>query len=84
MKRALPLIPLAGWVFLLSGLVRPYRSRLLRLIFWVDVVLSVGAHAAQIPAALRVAQPLGHSRRHVIVSTMIYGATWWRPLRRQP
>ncbi|RMI35348.1 hypothetical protein [Nocardia stercoris] len=83
MTRALRLIPLAGWAFLLAGLVRPYRSRVLQLIFWVDVVLSVGAHAAQIPAALRVAEPLGHSRRRVVVSTMIYGATWWRPLRGQ-
>jgi hypothetical protein len=80
--RALRLIPLAGWVFLGYGVLRPLRSRWLRAVFWIDVVLSVGVHSAQIPAARRAAAPLGYSRGRIAAMTLLFGATWWRTLDR--
>ncbi|WP_280342099.1 hypothetical protein [Nocardia neocaledoniensis] len=77
---ALRSIPVFGWAFLLLGLVRPFRSRLLRVAFWIDVVLSVGVHAAQIPAARRVAAERGIAPGRAAVMTMLLGATWWKTL----
>lgn len=80
---ALRAIPLAGWAFLAYGLVRPLRSPLLRAAFWIDVSLSVGVHAAQIPAARRAAAPLGYSGARTAAMTLVFGATWWRGLDRR-
>ncbi|MFE1595932.1 hypothetical protein [Nocardia sp. NPDC058705] len=77
---ALRSIPVIGWVFLIVGVVRPFRARWLRVAFWIDVVLSVGVHAAQIPAARKVAAERGISGRRAAVMTMLFGATWWKTL----
>ncbi|MFD4352257.1 hypothetical protein ACFWPX_06840 [Nocardia sp. NPDC058518] len=77
---ALRSIPVVGWVFLIVGVVRPFRAKWLRVAFWIDVVLSVGVHAAQIPAARKVAAERGISGRRAAVMTMLLGATWWKTL----
>ncbi|MGW6425650.1 hypothetical protein ACWF82_23515 [Nocardia sp. NPDC055053] len=77
---ALRSIPVFGWAFLVLGVIRPFRSPLLKAAFWIDVVLSVGVHAAQIPAARRVATERGISARRAAVMTMLFGATWWKTL----
>ncbi|MFC4125380.1 hypothetical protein [Nocardia rhizosphaerae] len=77
---ALRSIPVFGWAFLLLGVLRPFRSRLLKVAFWIDVVLSVGVHAAQIPAARRVAAERGIAPGRAAVMTMLFGATWWKTL----
>lgn len=77
---ALRSIPVIGWVFLIIGMVRPFRARWLRVAFWIDVMLSVGAHAAQIPAARKIAAERGISGRRAAVMTMLLGATWWKTL----
>jgi uncharacterized protein YhhL (DUF1145 family) len=77
---ALRSIPVIGWIFLIVGVVRPFRARWLRVAFWIDVVLSVGVHAAQLPAARKVAAERGISGRRAAVMTMLFGATWWKTL----
>ncbi|MFD3591847.1 hypothetical protein ACFWU5_03905 [Nocardia sp. NPDC058640] len=80
---ALRAIPVIGWIFLIVGVVRPFRGRVLRVAFWIDVVLSVGVHAAQIPAAREVAAVQGISAKRAAVMTMLFGATWWKTLDRR-
>ncbi|WP_227983515.1 hypothetical protein [Nocardia spumae] len=76
---ALRLVPIAGWLFLLAGpVIATSGRRWLRTLWWIDAVLSVGVHAAQIPAALRAAEHSGRSRLHTAVMTQIFGLTWWR------
>ncbi|MFC8380646.1 hypothetical protein [Nocardia sp. NPDC057272] len=77
---ALRSIPVIGWIFLIVGVVRPFRARWLRVAFWIDVALSVGVHAAQIPAARKVAAERGISGRRAAMMTMLLGATWWKTL----
>lgn len=74
----LRLIPIAGWLYLLAGPKVLGRSPLLRTLWWIDAVLSIGVHAAQIPAALRATAGSGRSRLHTAVMTQLFGLTWWR------
>ncbi|MFE7722459.1 hypothetical protein ACFU44_25840 [Nocardia rhizosphaerihabitans] len=77
---ALRTIPVLGWAFVILGMVRPFRSRLLKIAFWIDLALSVGAHLAQIPAARRVAAERGIGPGRAAAMTMLFGATWWKTL----
>ncbi|WP_199195658.1 hypothetical protein [Nocardia sp. MDA0666] len=76
---ALRSIPIAGWLFLLAGpAVRGSGRRWLRTLWWIDAVLSIGVHAAQIPVAVRAARGSGRSRLYTAVMTQLFGLTWWR------
>ncbi|MEU3012490.1 hypothetical protein [Nocardia asteroides] len=77
---ALRAIPVLGWAFLALGVVRPFRSRLGRIAFWIDAVLSIGVHAAQIPVARREAARRGIPAGRAAAMTMLFGATWWKTL----
>lgn len=76
---ALHAVPIAGWLFLLAGpAARSSSRRWLRALWWIDAVLSIGVHAAQIPVALRAARGSGRSRLYTAVMTQLFGLTWWR------
>ncbi|WP_206739499.1 fatty acid CoA ligase family protein [Streptomyces sp. L2] len=73
-------IPLAGWAYLLCGVIRPFGALPLAVLWWIDLFLSVVVHAAQIPAALPRGRAAGRSGAATAALTMLYGATWWRTL----
>lgn len=78
--KALRLIPILGWVYLVVGWCRrdaPVAQRypLLRAVWWIDLALSVGAHGLQVPAAVRKVEP-GGDRLRAGVRTMVFGMTW--------
>lgn len=78
----LRMIPILGWLYLAFGAGRALRGRplrhpLARAAWWLDAVLSVVVHAAQVPAAVRVA---GGDRSPLATAllTMTFGMTWWK------
>ncbi len=73
-------IPLAGWVYLVAGLLHPVDQPALVALWWIDVFLSVVVHAAQIPLALPRGRAAGHGAARTFALTMLYGAAWWRGL----
>lgn len=73
----LKLIPLAGWLFILVGLVAPL-SLPLRVLWAVDLFLSVVVHGLQLFTALPRGLRAGYSRPQTIAYTFLYGATWWK------
>jgi acyl-CoA synthetase (AMP-forming)/AMP-acid ligase II/uncharacterized protein YhhL (DUF1145 family) len=75
--RALQLIPLAGWLFILIGLVTPLPS-LLRTLWAVDLFSSVVVHGLQLFVALPRGTRAGYSRLQTVAYTFLYGATWWK------
>ncbi len=73
------LIPIFGWLFLIYGFLYPLSG------FWlwawyIDIFLSTIAHIVQIPKAFEVTQAYGYSRASTIFWTLIFGATYWKPL----
>ncbi|MFJ8159055.1 fatty acid CoA ligase family protein [Streptomyces sp. NPDC094468] len=78
--RALRAIPLAGWAYLLYGIVRPNDSVPLEALWWIDAFLSIVVHAAQIPKALPRGRAAGCSTTMTVWLTLLYGATWWKRL----
>ncbi|MFD0278045.1 fatty acid CoA ligase family protein [Kitasatospora sp. NPDC127111] len=73
-------VPLAGWAYLLAGLLHPVDQPFLVGLWWLDAFLSVVVHTAQIPAALPRGRAAGHGRAATAALTLLYGATWWRLL----
>ena len=44
------------------------------------IFLSVVVHGLQIVIALPLGQIFGFTKRQTLIYTIIFGATWWRPL----
>ncbi|MCX5009665.1 fatty acid CoA ligase family protein [Streptomyces sp. NBC_00555] len=84
-RRAVRIVPLAGWAYLVGGAVWAATAGVpdlpaLRWLWWADAFLSIGVHAAQVPLALPRGRAAGHGTSSVVGRTMLYGATWWRSL----
>jgi acyl-CoA synthetase (AMP-forming)/AMP-acid ligase II len=69
-------IPIAGWLFVFYGLLWPLQHPALRAIWWVDVFLSVVAHAVQLLGALPRGRRAGYSTARIVLFTFLFGATW--------
>jgi acyl-CoA synthetase (AMP-forming)/AMP-acid ligase II len=71
-------VPVAGWVFLFYGAMFPLAHPVLRALWAIDLVLSVGAHALQLFAAVPAGRRAGYPLATIVFCTMLLGATWWK------
>jgi len=79
----LKIIPVAGWLYILVGLIYPFENILFKLVWWIDIGLCVGLHSLQLFVALPIGRRAGHSDKEIIINTLIYGALWWQPLKKK-
>ncbi len=77
-RRALMIIPLIGWLYLLLALLVPLTHPALVALFWVVVFLHFVVHPLQILPGLPVGKRIGHGRARVAWMTVIFGATYWK------
>jgi olefin beta-lactone synthetase len=79
-------VPVAGWAYLLYGLLArcglsvPFHHPLLWVLFWIDAFLSVVVHGLQIPTGVRRGRMAGYPAHKSALLTFAFGATWWKGL----
>lgn len=73
-------IPVAGWLFVLVGLLVPLGPAL-RALWLIDVFLSVVVHGVQLVVALPRGRRAGYSAVATVVLTFLLGATFWKFLK---
>jgi acyl-CoA synthetase (AMP-forming)/AMP-acid ligase II len=76
--RPVHVIPIAGWLFLLAGVVVPFTHPVLQALWWIDLFLSVGVHGAQLFAAIPRGKRAGYTTGESVFRTFLLGATWWK------
>ena len=70
-----------GWLFAIYGLVFPFECGTIRIIWWC-VLLGWGiGHPLELALALPIAKDKGIALETAIKKTMIFGFTWWLPLK---
>ena len=82
-KYLLRIIPIVGWIYIIFGLLFPFENRILWIFWIIDIAASVGLHAIQLFIAIPVGKKAGFSTIRSIFMTMLFGATWWKPLKEQ-
>jgi acyl-CoA synthetase (AMP-forming)/AMP-acid ligase II len=75
--RLVNIVPIAGWVFVVVGLIVPFGP-VLRALWIIDVFLSVVVHGAQLVVSLRRGRRAGYSTATTVALTFLLGATWWK------
>ena len=71
----------AGWVFIFWGALSPFTNSGLVMIWWVVLLLWAVGHPLELMAALPVGKKAGLSLERTIVMTLVFGITWWIPLK---
>jgi hypothetical protein len=70
-----------GWVFIFYGIFFPFHSGALKIIWWC-VALGWGVgHPLELASSIPIAKSKGISLETAFVKTMIFGFTWWLPLK---
>ncbi len=71
---------LGGWVFTVTGLVKPFENQTLKKA-WRGVLFAwVGGHPLELMLALRIGRQAGLSPVRTVVKTLAFGFTWWVPV----
>lgn len=79
------------WYFLMSG-----ALALWVVVFWLSFLLfpesSIGKatlpialfilHLAEVPLSLKIGKSRGISKQRVVFNTLLFGFTWWLPIKR--
>lgn len=72
---------LLGWVFLFYGLFSPFEGPIVRIVWWC-VLLGWGiGHPLELTQSLPVARDRGVTPEQAFIKTMLFGFTWWVPLK---
>ena len=73
---------LFGWVFIFYGAVSPIDSPFLYYT-WIAITLGwVIGHPLELTQSLPIAQKANVPLKTAIIKTLIFGLTWWIPLKR--
>jgi|GEM_PF-1848943 len=80
--KLLMLIPIFGWIFIAYGIIFPIENQIIKIMWIIDIVLSCGVHPAQLFIAMPLGKKAGYSNLKTFTMTIVFGATWWKPLRK--
>ena len=70
-----------GWLFIFYGVFFPFQGGVINIIWWCVLLAWVILHPVELMSSLPVAKDKGLSPERAFVKTMIFGFTWWVPLK---
>jgi hypothetical protein len=74
-------VSLAGWVFICAGLLSPFKAGALRRL-WFGVTALWSLHPLEIVLfSYKIGRAKGLGPVEIIVKTLAFGITWWKPLK---
>ena len=71
----------AGWLFIFWGIFFPFESGLIRGLWWVVMLGWAILHPLELALSMPVGKQKGLTPQHIFVKTMVFGFTWWLPVK---
>jgi olefin beta-lactone synthetase len=81
--KLLKLVPIGGWLFILYGVIWPIQNNVVYILWLIDIFLSVVVHSLQLFVTIPLGKKLNMSTFTVVLNTLVFGATWWKPLNKK-
>lgn len=75
------MVSIAGWIFLLAGTNICFSSSFLNGLWWVVLIAWGIGHPLELYLSIPVGKAAGLSPERTIIKTMLFGYTWWLPLK---
>ncbi len=79
------------WIMLMTGAIGLWAVSVVggQLLFpenslkaWIPFLALIVIHASELPIAFKLGRKFGLSSQNVLIKTMLYGFTWWVPLKK--
>ena len=70
-----------GWIFIVFGLAAPMEGCALHTAWWIVLLVWTIAHPLELAMSVPVGKKAGLSLERTLVMTMIFGFTWWVPVK---
>ncbi len=80
-NKLIMIIPIGGWIYILWGIIFPFQIKILQILWYIDIFLSCIVHPLQLITAIPAGKKAGIGTIKNAVLTVIFGATWWRPVK---
>jgi uncharacterized protein YhhL (DUF1145 family) len=77
-------LSLAGWLFILFGLIFLDLPTAVRIAWWVVLLVWGIGHPVELTVALPLARQKGIRPQIAVAKTLLFGVFWWEPLRTGP
>jgi len=71
-----------GWLFVFGGLLCPFNPGSLKAVWTVIALVWTVGHPLELFISIPIAKKAGVSKGKAIVKTIIFGFTWWLPLKK--
>lgn len=71
----------AGWIFSLIGVVRPYRNERLNKLWKTVAFTWVFGHPLELFVSHGIGKAAGLPTVKIILKTLVFGITWWLPVK---
>lgn len=71
----------AGWIFIFWGLLDPFSGTAVRFVWWAVLLVWAVGHPLELTTSLPVGKRAGLSLQRTIAMTLVFGITWWIPLK---
>jgi len=72
---------IGGWVFSIYGIVKPFKDENLKKV-WKNILATwVIGHPLELAISTRIGKNLGLSSARTVIKTLLFGFTWWLPLK---
>jgi len=72
---------IGGWILGISGLVRPSKNEVIKKVQQAVLCIWALGHPLELPVSLMVGKKTGVSLLRTVVKTLLFGFTWWLPLK---
>ncbi len=72
---------IGGWIFSIYGIAKPLKDENLKKV-WKSILATWAlGHPIELLISTRIGKGLGLSRTRTIAKTLLFGFTWWLPLK---
>jgi hypothetical protein len=70
----------AGWIFIFSGALFHFTGGIHALWLAITLIWGIG-HPLELAMSMPIARKAGFSLKETIVNTLVFGITWWIPVK---
>lgn len=79
--KAQNLMSVVGWIFIIFGLVNPFEGPVYYIWIICSVLWGIG-HPLELFTSIPIGKKAGISTGTSIIKTILFGFTWWYPLKK--
>ena len=74
-------VPIVGWILVFIGVIFPPENVFIRIGWFIILFACAGLHTIQLLFSVPLGRRMGLGYPEIIFKTLLFGATWWMPLK---